>query len=51
MEHYEIQKDLDKPFVEHSRYVLAKGTESEKHALANGIETRLIIKDGELKAA
>jgi len=49
MEHYEVDKKLDKPLVEYTRYVLSKGTEGEMLALNNGIETKLKIKNSKLK--
>ncbi len=47
--HYSIDQDLDDPFVEYARYVLASGTESEKTALAAGIKMTLQINHGELE--
>lgn len=47
-DHYKVQAELESPLVEYSRYVLSNGTESEKAALAVGIESKLIIKDGSL---
>jgi len=46
--HYAIEQQLDDPFIEYSRYVLSNGTESEKTAFANGIESRLLITNGQL---
>lgn len=48
MEHYEIQKDLDKPLVEYSRYILSNGTEIERTAFASGIIANLQICQGRL---
>lgn len=48
-EHYKVEMKLTVPFVEYSRYVLKSGTENEKTALANGIQTKLQIKNGQLK--
>ena len=46
MDHYDVEKDLSKPIVEYSRYVLSKGTEGEMLVLSNGIMTKLEIKQG-----
>lgn len=48
LSHYQIEQKLDKPFIEYSRYVLSKGTEGEKTALANGIKTKLIINESQI---
>jgi hypothetical protein len=48
LEHYKIERKLDDPFVEYSRYVLTRGTEAEKTSLAGGIQTMLVLKDGRL---
>ena len=47
--HYKIDQKLDAPFIEYARYVLLNGTESEKTALATGMETILQIRHGELE--
>lgn len=44
--HYRIEQPLENPFIEYSRYVLTRGTEVEKTALANGIKSKLSIRDG-----
>lgn len=44
LNYYKIEQDLDKPFIEYARYVLTKGTESEKTNFAKGIKTGLQIK-------
>jgi len=46
MEHYKFDKKLDTPFIEYSRYILSRGTEAERTAYANGITTKLKIKNG-----
>ncbi|HEX8182196.1 MAG TPA: recombinase family protein [Candidatus Saccharimonadales bacterium] len=46
--HYKLEQPLDKPFIEYSRYVLDCGSESEKTALAAGIETKLKLTFGAL---
>lgn len=47
--HYKIEQKLDDPFIEYARYVLSNGTETEKTALASGLETTLQLKHGELE--
>lgn len=49
LDHYKIEQKLDDAFVEYARYVLTRGTESEKTVLANGIQTKLQIKNSQLK--
>ena len=46
--YYKIEQELDIPFIEYSRYVLSKGTESEKKMLAGGIRAKFIIKNSQL---
>jgi site-specific DNA recombinase len=46
--HYKIDYELNDPLIEYTRYVLDSGTEAEKTALASGIITKVIIKDGVL---
>ena len=48
LDHYKLEQELDIPFVEYARYVLTRGTESEKTAFANGITTKLQIKESQL---
>jgi hypothetical protein len=48
LEHYGIDRRLDDPIIEYSRYVLARGTESEKSVLAEGITTKLQVKNSQL---
>ena len=45
-EHYGVNRKLDKPIIEYSRYVLNKGSFSEKANLTRGIENSTYIKDG-----
>lgn len=47
-DHYKIGQGLDKPFIEYSRYVLSKGTESERTMLADGLQSKLCLKNGVL---
>lgn len=47
--HYNINQQLNDPFIEYSRYVLTNGTESEKISFAANIETKLQIRHGELE--
>ncbi len=49
--HYKIDHKLKTPFVEYSRYVLSAGAESERTALANGIQTKLQLKNSLLSFA
>ncbi len=46
--HYSIETTLDKPLIEYSRYVLSKGTETEKMTLSNGIKNFITINNGVL---
>lgn len=49
LDHYQIDQKLDVPFIEYARYVLTKGTDSEKSMLANGIEQKFLLKDAKLE--
>jgi DNA invertase Pin-like site-specific DNA recombinase/predicted metal-binding protein len=49
--YYDVDRILNKPFVEYSRYILSSGTENEKTSLSNGIRTKLVIHEGQLKFA
>lgn len=51
MEHYNLERPLDIPFVEYSRYVLVRGTETERTAFASGIKTKLQLLNGKLAIA
>lgn len=51
LNHYEVELELSVPLVEYSRYVLSSGTEFEKTALADGLESRLIVKNGVIRFA
>lgn len=46
--YYKIEQKLDKPFLEYSRYVLAKGNENEMASFSSGIKSKLKIKKGVL---
>lgn len=46
--HYNVERELDKPIIEYSRYVLTRGTENEMTIFAANIETRLVLKSGQL---
>jgi len=48
MAHYKIEGTLSVPVVEYARYALLRGTESERIALSEGIDTTLYIKQGKL---
>ena len=47
--HYDIDKSLDDPLVEYGRYVLTRGTETEKTNLAAHMKTKLQIIDSQLE--
>lgn len=49
--HYKIERELDIPLIEYSRYVLTKGTESEMTTFAGAILTELIIQDSTIRFA
>lgn len=51
MEHYKFDKKLDAPFIEYSRYVLSRGTETERTSYANGFQTKLLMTNGILGIA
>ena len=46
--HYAIERELSNPLIEYARYVLSHGNEGEKTAFANGIVTKISIKNGVL---
>lgn len=46
--HYKVEQDLDVPIIEYSRYVLMKGTESERLFIAKGIDTKLSLLNSNL---
>ena len=48
LDYYIIERKLDKPFVEYSRYVLSKGAKCEKATFSEGIATKLSIENGVL---
>lgn len=47
--HYNVIMKLDKPFVEYIRYVIRSGSFNEKAAVTKGIESKLLVLDGEIK--
>lgn len=49
LEHYTLKQSLDIPFVEYSRYVLVRGSESERTVFAAGIKTKLQLRNCELE--
>jgi DNA invertase Pin-like site-specific DNA recombinase len=51
LEHYSLEQPLDTPFVEYSRYILVRGTESERTTFAVGIKTKLQLYDGKVAIA
>jgi hypothetical protein len=48
LEYYKLDQKLDIPFIEYSRYILTKGTETERISFAAGIETKVQIKAGKI---
>lgn len=46
---YGVERPPATPLVEYSRYVLRRGSESEKTTLANGITNKVLVKSGALK--
>ena len=48
LEHYKVDSKLSSPLVEYSRYILTNGTENEKTMFADGVNTKILIRDGEL---
>lgn len=46
---YGVERPPANPLVEHSRYVLRTGSETEKTSFANGITNKVAIKNGVLK--
>jgi site-specific DNA recombinase len=46
LSHYKVEQTLSSPLIEYTRYVLSNGTETEKTALANGINSKLSIEKG-----
>lgn len=49
LEHYKIQRELEQPFIEYSRYVLTSGTETERTTYTKGFKSMLSITNGEIK--
>ena len=49
LEHYKLEQQLQVPFIEYSRYVLARDTEAERTAYANGFITKLLINNGDIR--
>jgi DNA invertase Pin-like site-specific DNA recombinase len=49
LSHYKVDIKLSVPLVEYSRYILISGTENERAAFAEGIKTKIIIKNGNLE--
>ena len=43
LEYYRLEQKLDAPFIEYSRYILSKGTDTERTAWAKGIQVKLSI--------
>lgn len=51
LEHYSLEQPLDIPFVEYSRYILVRGTETERAVFATGVITKLQLRNGALELA
>jgi hypothetical protein len=49
--YHEMSIKLKDPIVEYTRYVLSKGSYTEKAEFTRGVKSNLIIKDGSLKLA
>lgn len=49
LEHYKLEQKLEQPFIEYSRYILTRGTESERTTYAEGFTTKLVMTKGNLK--
>jgi DNA invertase Pin-like site-specific DNA recombinase len=49
LDHYGIERELDSPLVEYSRYVLKRGSNTEQTLFSKGIKTRLTMNNGELE--
>lgn len=48
LEQYGVATPPSKPLVEYARYILKSGSEAEKTAFANGIVSKVSVKDGSL---
>jgi DNA invertase Pin-like site-specific DNA recombinase/predicted metal-binding protein len=48
LNHYKIEKNLDQPLIEYSRYVLIRGNENEMLNHSSGIINKFVIKNGSL---
>lgn len=51
LEYYDLEQKLEQPFIEYSRYILTRGTETERTAYANGLATKLRVMNGRLSFA
>lgn len=50
-EYYKAKVQFTHPLIEYARYVLKRGSEKEKEALAKGIRRRFLFKQGQVKLA
>ena len=48
LDYYKVDAKPSNPLVEYSRYILTNGTETEKTAFADGIKSKILVKNGEL---
>lgn len=48
LDHYEVNQLLESPFIEYSRYILTRGTESERTVFAKGIKSCILVQYGSL---
>ena len=51
LDHYGIPIKLKSPLIEYSRFVLSRGTETEKTAFSSGIKSSLAIRNGIIQAS
>ena len=51
LDHYQLKQNLESPFIEYSRYVISRGTITEKTMFTSGILTKLIVMNGEIDFA
>ena len=49
LQQYGVERPPATPLVEYSRYVLRSGSETEKTAFANGITSKVAVKNGVLR--
>lgn len=47
-DHYKVSRTLDEPIIEYARYVLSKGTFTDRLSLATGIQQKLQLRNGSI---